>query len=268
MTVETDLLALTENVDATYDDQSPGDAVHQQDHDRIHRLARALIEAGADQTEVVAILAGLLTPTFLPKAGGTMTGALALHADPSVALGAATKQYVDAAGAMKLIGSSVLVATATSISFTSIPATYRHLTVIVNGRSNRAGVATDPINVQFNGDTAANYDTEYTDAAAAAAPAAENLADTSIFAGRVAAATASAGAAGGSRILIPDYRGTTFQKLAIIHDGYVTGTASGTVHSFTASGRWRSTAAINRVDLVPAVGPFAVGTVASLYGIV
>jgi hypothetical protein len=32
---------------------------------------------------------------FLPKAGGAMSGALTLAADPSAALGAATKQYVD-----------------------------------------------------------------------------------------------------------------------------------------------------------------------------
>ena len=34
---------------------------------------------------------------YVPIAGGTMTGPLILNADPSVALGAATKQYVDAA---------------------------------------------------------------------------------------------------------------------------------------------------------------------------
>jgi hypothetical protein len=32
----------------------------------------------------------------LPLAGGTMTGGLLLHGDPTEALGAATKQYVDA----------------------------------------------------------------------------------------------------------------------------------------------------------------------------
>lgn len=34
---------------------------------------------------------------FLPLSGGTLTGALLLNADPSQPLGAATKQYVDAA---------------------------------------------------------------------------------------------------------------------------------------------------------------------------
>lgn len=49
-------------------------------------------------SELVAIkLNGLGTSTgFLPLAGGTLTGPLILAADPTVPLGAATKQYVDA----------------------------------------------------------------------------------------------------------------------------------------------------------------------------
>jgi hypothetical protein len=39
---------------------------------------------------------------YLEKSGGTMTGALILNADPSAALGAATKQYVDAGDALKV----------------------------------------------------------------------------------------------------------------------------------------------------------------------
>jgi hypothetical protein len=38
----------------------------------------------------------------LPLAGGTLTGALTLFADPSGSLDAATKQYVDAADALKV----------------------------------------------------------------------------------------------------------------------------------------------------------------------
>lgn len=36
--------------------------------------------------------------TILPKSGGTMTGALTLHSDPTKNLEAATKQYADAHG--------------------------------------------------------------------------------------------------------------------------------------------------------------------------
>lgn len=36
--------------------------------------------------------------TILPKSGGTMTGALTLHSDPTNNLEAATKQYADTHG--------------------------------------------------------------------------------------------------------------------------------------------------------------------------
>ncbi|MEX0877855.1 MAG: hypothetical protein WDZ40_03275, partial [Candidatus Spechtbacterales bacterium] len=40
----------------------------------------------------------LTASNYLPLAGGTLTGALTLSADPTTALGAATKQYVDGGG--------------------------------------------------------------------------------------------------------------------------------------------------------------------------
>lgn len=51
----------------------------------------------------------LCSAIFLPKSGGTMTGALTLNANPSAALGAATKQYVDTAVAgSTLVGAVVM----------------------------------------------------------------------------------------------------------------------------------------------------------------
>ena len=46
--------------------------------------------------------------TMLPKAGGTMTGAIVLAADPAAALQPATKQYTDTADALKLAKASNL----------------------------------------------------------------------------------------------------------------------------------------------------------------
>lgn len=48
------------------------------------------------------------------KAGDTMTGALILNADPSVALGAATKQYVDSVGTGLAMHTACVVATTTA----------------------------------------------------------------------------------------------------------------------------------------------------------
>lgn len=51
----------------------------------------------------------LFSAVFLSKSGGTMTGALTLNANPTAALGAATKQYVDTATAgATLVGAVVM----------------------------------------------------------------------------------------------------------------------------------------------------------------
>jgi hypothetical protein len=56
------------------------------------------IEASADVTDTANVTAA----GALMKSGGTMTGNLILNADPSVALGAATKEYVDTIAAAGL----------------------------------------------------------------------------------------------------------------------------------------------------------------------
>lgn len=95
------------NVDATYEDDAgdPSRKIHQQHHDSVHALYNEL----KGTTAVSAALRAKLDDWFLLLAGGTMTGALVLSGDPAVALGAATKQYVDAAS-----GSVVRVYRATS----------------------------------------------------------------------------------------------------------------------------------------------------------
>jgi hypothetical protein len=55
-----------------------------------------------------------LTGIYLAKTGGTLTGALTLHADPSTNLGAATKQYVDAVAGSATAAASSATAAASS----------------------------------------------------------------------------------------------------------------------------------------------------------
>jgi hypothetical protein len=58
--------------------------------------AKALVPPGAFVVAQWDAVAGDVNPIYLLKAGDTMTGALVLAADPTVPLGAATKQYSDA----------------------------------------------------------------------------------------------------------------------------------------------------------------------------
>jgi hypothetical protein len=59
-----------------------------------------------DATSTYKVIGGL-GGTFLPLAGGTMTGKITLDADPTAALHAATKQYVDAGTFLPLGGGTM-----------------------------------------------------------------------------------------------------------------------------------------------------------------
>ena len=61
-------------------------------------VANSAVTAGAfnaSKWNKIVVVGDLATLPYLPIAGGTLTGPLLLAADPSAALGAATKQYVD-----------------------------------------------------------------------------------------------------------------------------------------------------------------------------
>lgn len=62
----------------------------------------------ADPTSALHAATKQYVDTFVLKSGATMTGLLVLSADPSAALGAATKQYVDTGDALKLAKASNL----------------------------------------------------------------------------------------------------------------------------------------------------------------
>lgn len=75
---------------------------------------------------------------YLEKSGGTMTGALILNADPSVALGAATKQYVDAGDALKVnkAGDTMTGALVVNSTISS------NSTILATGNSSKIGYNT------------------------------------------------------------------------------------------------------------------------------
>lgn len=84
--------------------------------------ARTTLALGGAATLSVGTVAGTVAAgdhthsTYLPFAGGTLTGALTLAADPVVALGAATKQYVD--NSVSAVPSKIKCAVATTANIT------------------------------------------------------------------------------------------------------------------------------------------------------
>lgn len=166
-------------------------------------------------------------------------------------------------GALVLISEQTPSGTAT-VSFTSIPATYRDLVVIVRGRAAATAVASS-IGLQFNGDTGANYFRQRLTGNNATASAAIAVAVTSMDIGNILAATATANFASGTEITIYDYRGTTFTKVAFSQMTYPETAAAAGQFVEIRSGGWNNTNAITQVDVICGSN-FVSGSVVSLYG--
>ncbi len=172
------------------------------------------------------------------------------------------------AGALVLITESTPSSTGV-VTFSSIPATYRDLRVVVRGASTVSATNTD-VRITFNNDTSSIYDQQLlstTGVSNNAASATPTAAAANISIGNISGATAASGNGGIVEATVYDYRGTTFHK-AVWFNG-ATKTADATTGLFPryGPGFWRSTTAINRVDVTLASGNFVAGSVVSLYGV-
>lgn len=170
--------------------------------------------------------------------------------------------------AIEVIGESILTSTAASIVFSSIPATYRHLRLVILGRSSRGDATSDYLNIRFNGDTGNNYDDAFLEQTDTTMSSDSNPADSSILAAQLPTDTGPASAAGAATIDIPGYAQTVLHKSLVGHSQITRGTAAGDIRQTIHGGMWRSTAAINSITLFPqAGGTLAIGTIVTLYGL-
>lgn len=167
---------------------------------------------------------------------------------------------------VEVIARTLLGASAASISFASIPATYEHLRLVLNGRSDRVNEL-DTMNCTFNNDGGANYYDERFSFDSSGAAASETLGDVRFSWARIAAANANANFPGEAELLIPCYARTVFQKMALSSFAYSFTNLTTDQNAGEYMGRWASTAAINRVDIFGSGGNFIAGTIATLYGI-
>src|SRR5262245_18450979 len=154
-----------------------------------------------------------------------------------------------------------------TLDLTSIPATYKHLKLILNLRFGLAAVA-DEAAIQFNGDTGATqYRTASIYNAGGSAGFLQSGGTTRIVvANLMAASNAAANIFTSMVIEIPDYASTTRQKNAI---GTFGPSSDGQTQVGTVSGGWKSTAAINRIRIYPSNGGtnWKAGSRATLYGL-
>jgi hypothetical protein len=168
-------------------------------------------------------------------------------------------------GAVNLISEVVTAGSQANVQFAAIVNTYRDLIVRFRGRGTTAA-ASVALRIRFNNDSGANYDFQefaMQNNSGAGFPA---VANTSGFFGTVCAANATANFADMAQMVIGNYTGTVFQKPAIYQNSFRTSSVVANIGVEVGACWWRSTAAINQIDIFPSAGAFVDGSVVSLYG--
>ena len=142
-----------------------------------------------------------------------------------------------------------LGSSASSVTFSSIPATYRDLVMVFNG-SGPSGV---PIVLRYNNDTGANYpsvrmfNTGSSPNSDTVTPPEIGFSNTSLVA----------------LVNIMDYSATDKHKTSLIRWG----NADGTSYSMAWASRWANTAAITTLNITVASGQIVSGSTFALYAI-
>lgn len=166
-------------------------------------------------------------------------------------------------GTYTLIGAQTLSSAAT-VTFSSIPAIYTDLRLVVVGGTTRA-TTSDIIRYQYNGDTASNYSEIDLNGTGAAVASNHYANQTHQFQGAVRLVGTDFGLRSMIIYDIMDYSNTTTYKTTLAR--CVTPESS-VVGTSIAVGLWRSTAAITSIYLQgDTVANFAIGTTFKLYGI-
>ncbi len=149
------------------------------------------------------------------------------------------------------------------MSFTSIPATYTDLCVMVSGRSARAATR-DELMIRFNSDTGNNYSYRTVGGDGSTAFSQSGSGVSAILRGDMPASTATANTFGSACIYIPNYAGSTNKSLS--SDDAMENNATSSYLTLRA-GLWSNTAAITTVTVLPEVSTFVQYSTATLYGI-
>jgi hypothetical protein len=156
-----------------------------------------------------------------------------------------------------LIASNVLGSSAASVTFSSIPATYRDLIVVVNGLGNGGEVNAD---LRFNSDSGTNYSFVRMRGSGTAASSSSGTSKTVIS---TELAFSNTEQRNHQIMQIMDYSATDKHKTVLISEN-----SNGVYGVIAAAARWANTSAITSVEVRSTTNSFASGTTFYLYGIV
>lgn len=205
---------------------------------------------------IITVSAGAIT---VPKASSSVFGVV--EVDGSTI----TSSSGVLSGSEGLISRQTPSGTGT-VTFSSIPGTFRDLKIVIDGASSAAAVS-EAVNIEFNGDSGSNYDIQFIQGTGSSATSGGTVATTPPEVCQVTGASVSNVSSGGIAY-IPNYAQTTFQKWCLSKAILKTGTAS-TSNFFIQDFNiwWRNTAAITSITLTLASGNWVAGSTVSLYGV-
>jgi hypothetical protein len=170
-------------------------------------------------------------------------------------------------GSYESIATVNVTSNTSTISFTSIPSTYKHLQIRLIARTDRSGSPSANTLWRFNSDTATNYSEHGISGNGTTASAFSGVSTDKIGFDRISGATAGASMFGAIIVDILDYADTNKYKTARGTGGLEINTSNSEV--YLQSGSWRSTSAINRIDIQSVAGTvnFVQYSMFALYGI-
>lgn len=155
------------------------------------------------------------------------------------------------------IATTTLGSAAATISFTSITSAYTDLRLVLTGTP----TGNLQFKIFFNNDSATNYSGTEIDGNGSVAGSNRYSNESAIYADWAYLAASSQPALVTCDVF--SYAGSTF-KTALLT---MTQDRNGSGFVERGVGLWRSTSAINRMDIVASLNSFATGTTATLYGI-
>jgi len=164
----------------------------------------------------------------------------------------------------QLISTQLVSSSVASVTFSSIPSTFRHLQLRVAGRGEQSA-ASISIRLTANSDSGANYASHYIFGDGSSVYSVGLPSETYASLGFIPAAQMASSVFGASIIDVLDYSKTTKNKTFRALNGFKDNTFP-TNRVALHSALWASTSAINSLSLVAQSGNWAVGSRFSLYG--
>jgi hypothetical protein len=179
-------------------------------------------------------------------------------------LGILASSRLSAVGDYESIQTYTLSSSQATISFTSIPSTYKHLQIRLIGRTTRTSDTQNAFIYTFNGSSTGYGYTHrlYGNGSTASADAPNG--STYSFGASIATDGSASNTMGAAIMDILDYANTNKYKTTRILGG---NDQNGSGNIFLNSGLWQSTAAINRIDLSVDSFNWAAKTSIALYGV-